>query len=267
MRVASVKSAVRVLEVLGYFKKSQNPQSLREISLGLGYPQSSATVLLKNLTQLGYLSYDRATRLYFPTLQVTALGDWISHALFGQGEVFEIMQDLHSATGETVSIALQNDVYIQYIRVIQSSHALRFVTEEGSMRPLTQSATGWLLMAAHSDTEVERLVRRANIATESFQMRQPIDVMMHRVKNAREQAWATAENIPLIGGATICVTLPITAQGRAVVLGMGGTIERIVPKKAEYLSLMLRLAAQLPKSVSNNKGNTGDSTSRSYLDR
>ena len=261
MRVASVKSAVRVLEVLGYFKKSQKPQSLREISLGLGYPQSSATVLLKNLTQLGYLSYDRATRLYFPTLQVTALGDWISHALFGQGEVFEIMQDLHSATGETVSIALQNDVYIQYIRVIQSSHALRFVTEEGSMRPLTQSATGWLLMAAHSDTEVERLVRRANIATESFQMRQPIDVMMHRVKNAREQAWATAENIPLIGGATICVTLPITAQGRAVVLGMGGTIERIVPKKAEYLSLMLRLAAQLPKSVSNNKGNTGDSTS------
>ena len=261
MGVASVKSAVRVLEVLGYFKKSQKPQSLREISLGLGYPQSSATVLLKNLTQLGYLSYDRATRLYFPTLQVTALGDWISHALFGQGEVFEIMQDLHSATGETVSIALQNDVYIQYIRVIQSSHALRFVTEEGSMRPLTQSATGWLLMAAHSDTEVERLVRRANIATESFQMRQPIDVMMHRVKNAREQAWATAENIPLIGGATICVTLPITAQGRAVVLGMGGTIERIVPRKAEYLSLMLRLAAQLPKSVSNNKGNTGDSTS------
>jgi len=261
MGVASVKSAVRVLEVLGYFKKSQKPQSLREISLGLGYPQSSATVLLKNLTQLGYLSYDRATRLYFPTLQVTALGDWISHALFGQGEVFEIMQDLHSATGETVSIALQNDVYIQYIRVIQSSHALRFVTEEGSMRPLTQSATGWLLMAAHSDTEVERLVRRANIATESFQMRQPSDVMMHRVKNAREQAWATAENIPLIGGATICVTLPITAQGRAVVLGMGGTIERIVPKKAEYLSLMLRLAAQLPKSVSNNKGNTGDSTS------
>ena len=258
MGVASVKSAVRVLEVLAYFKNSQKPQSLREISQGLGYPQSSATVLLKNLTQLGYLSYDRTSRLYFPTLQVTTLGDWIRHALFGQGEVFEIMQDLHSATGETVSIALQNDVYIQYIRVIQSSHALRFVTEEGSMRPLTQSATGWLLMAANTDTEVERLVRRANIATETFAMRQGLDMMMQRVQNARQQGWATAENIPLIGGATICVNLPVTAQGRAFVLGMGGTIERIVPKKAEYLSLMQKLAAQLPKRVSANKGNTGD---------
>lgn len=127
------------------------------------------------------------------------------------------------------------------------------------MRPLTQSATGWLLMAAHTDTEVERLVRRANIATETFAMRQGLDVMMQRVQIARHQGWATAENIPLIGGATICVNLPITAQGRAVVLGMGGTIERIVPKKAEYLSLMQKLAAQLPKRVSTNKGNTGDS--------
>jgi DNA-binding IclR family transcriptional regulator len=83
-------------------------------------------------------------------------------------------------------------------------------------------------------------------------MRQPIDVMMQRVKNAREQGWATAENIPLIGGATICVTLPMTAQGRAVVLGMGGTIERIAPKKTEYLSLMQKLAAQLSKHVSAN---------------
>ena len=264
MGVTSVKSAVRVLEVLAHFRNSQRPQSLREICQGLGYPQSSATVLLKNLTQLGYLSYDRGWRLYFPTLQVTALGDWISHALFGQGEVFEIMQDLHSATGETVSIALQNDVYVQYIRVIQSVHPLRFVTDEGSMRPLTQSATGWLLMAAHTDAEVERLVRRANIATESHSTRQPMELMMQRVGDARQQGWATAENIPLIGGATICVNLPITAQGRTVVLGMGGTHERIAPKKAEYLALMQGLAAQLSKRVSRKSkglGNTGDSTS------
>lgn len=276
MGVASVKSAVRVLEVLAYFRSSQRPQSLREICQGLGYPQSSATVLLKNLTQLGYLSYDRGSRLYFPTLQVTRLGDWISHALFGQGEVFEIMQDLHSATGEAVSIALQNDVYIQYIRVIQSTHPLRFVTEEGSMRPLTQSATGWLLMAAHSDAEVERLVRRANIATATSDARQPMELMMQRIRDARRHGWTMAENIPLVGGATICVTLPISAQGRAVVLGMGGTIERIAPQKKEYLSLMQNLAAQLSKRVAapslkssrtGNQGNTGDSASGSKLDR
>jgi len=245
MAVSPIKSAVRVLEVLDFFRQHRQPASLKDIADRLDYPASSATVLLKNLTALGYLSYDRGTREYFPTLRVAALGDWISHELFGRGEIFELMQDLHAATGEAVSIALQNDVYMQYIRVIQSTHPLRFVTEEGSMRPLTLSATGWMLMALHPDREVERLVRRANIATSDVASRQPLPVMMQRVQAVRAQGWAYAENLPLLGGATICVPLPITVMGRPVVLGLGGALERIRPQREALLARMLSLATSL----------------------
>lgn len=240
--VTPVKSAVRVLEVLKLFQREQQPLPLKHICEALDYPQSSGTVLLKNLVTLGYLSYDRATRVYFPTLRVAALGDWISHSLFGQGEIFELMRDLHSATGEAVSIALQNDVYMQYIRVIQSTHALRFHTEEGSMRPLTQSATGWVLMSVHNDRAVEKLVRRANIATARTEDRQPLALMMERVREARRTGTAYAENLPLLGGATICALLPVTVQGRAVVLGMGGAIERIRPNRDRYVTMVKKLA-------------------------
>lgn len=245
--ISPVKSAVRVLEILEYFKREQAPRALKELCTALDYPQSSSTVLLKNLTELGYLSYDRATRLYFPTLRVGALGDWISHALFGQGEIFEIMRDAHSATGETVAIALQNDIYIQYIRVIQSTHALRFHTEEGSMRPLTLSATGWMLMSTLDDKHVEKLVRRANIATQRKEDRQPLELMMQRVAQAREDGAAYAENIPLLGGGTVCVLLPVTVQGRPVVLGMGGAVERIRPNRERYTALLKSLAATLKR--------------------
>jgi DNA-binding IclR family transcriptional regulator len=246
--VSSVKSAVRVLEVLAFFREHRQPASLKAIADRLAYPPSSATVLLKNLCRLGYLSYDRLARTYFPTLQVAALGDWISHELFGRGEIFELMQDLHAATGETVSIALQNDVYLQYIRVIQSVHPLRFHTVEGSQRPLTQSATGWLMLATHSDVQVEKLVRRANIATAQAQDRQPLAVMQERVARARRESVAYAENIPLVGGATVAALLPVKVQGKAVVLGMGGAIERIRPNKDRYLSLVRDLARSLQDS-------------------
>ena len=245
MAVSPVKSAVRVLEVLDFFRQHRKPAALKAIAEALDYPQSSATVLLKNLTALGFLSYDRTRRTYFPTLKVAALGDWISHELFGQGEIFERMRDLHSATGETVSIALQNDVYLQYIRVIQSVHALRFHTEEGSLRPLTQSATGWLLLSAHSDAVVEKLVRRANIATPQGQERPSLARMRERVDLARREGTAYAEDIPLVGGATVCALLPVQVQGRPVVLGLGGTIERIRPHKERYLALVRELAASL----------------------
>lgn len=245
MSASPVKSAVRVLEVFDYFRRQRGPRQLKQICEALGYPQSSGTVLLKNLTTLGYLSYDRVARCYFPTLKVAALGDWLEQALFGRGQIFEIMRDLHSASGEAVSVALQNDVYLQYIHVIQSIHPLRFHTEEGSMRPLTLSATGWVLMSAHPDREVDRLIRRANIAAPRVEDRQPMALMMQRVHDARAAGHAYAENLPLLGGATLCVMLPLKVQGRPVVLGMGGALERIRPRRQEYLQLMQDLVATL----------------------
>jgi len=238
MGVPSVKSAVRVLEILSFFERERAPRPLKDICDALGYPQSSGTVLLKNMAAMGYLSYDRAERRYFPTLKVTALGDWISGALFGRGEVFELMRDLHSATGEAVSIALQNDVHTQYIRVIQSVHPLRFHTEEGSMRPLTLSATGWMLMTPYHDRDVERLVRRANIATSRKEDRQPLDLMMERVREARTRGYAYAEDLPISGGATICMLLPPAADGRPAAIGIGGPIDRVRPQREQLLALM-----------------------------
>jgi DNA-binding IclR family transcriptional regulator len=243
--VTPVKSAVRVLEVLELFQHERKPLTLKEICASLEYPQSSGTVLMKNLVTHGYLSYDRAARMYFPTLKVASLGDWVGNALFGQSAVFEVMRDLHNATGEAVAIAAANDIYIQYIRMIQSIHPLRFHVEEGSMRPLTLSATGWLLMSVHNDRAVEKLIRRANIATRRVEDRQPLPLMMERVREARRTGVAYAENLPFQGGATICAMLPLTVQGRAVVLGMGGALERIRPNRERYLQLVKDLAASL----------------------
>lgn len=245
MPAAPVKSATRVLQVLEYFAQVRTPVPLKHISETLGYPQSSTTVLLKSLIALGYLRYDRAERLYFPTPRVTALGDWISQALFGQGRVLELMHDLHSATGETVSIAMLNDIYVQYIRVIQSTHAIRFHTDEGSLRPLTRSAVGWLLLTDRTDAELEKLVRRANIAVPRSEDRVPLDTIAGEVAGARLRRTLYLENLPLVGGATIGVVLPWRVQGRLVVLGMGGTIERMRPHRARYTALMRQLAHQL----------------------
>ncbi|GKS83977.1 hypothetical protein AVMA1855_07515 [Acidovorax sp. SUPP1855] len=186
MPASTVKSATRVLQVLEYFAQVRTPLPLKRISEALGYPQSSTTVLLKNLIAMGYLRYDRTERLYFPTPRVTSLGDWISQALFGQGRIFELMHDLHGATGETVSIAMLNDIYVQYIRVIQSTHAIRFHTDEGSLRPLTRSAVGWLLLTDRTDAEVEKLVHRANIAVQGREDRVPLET--HRPRGGRRPA-------------------------------------------------------------------------------
>ncbi len=244
MGILAVKSAARAVEVLEFFGTVREPKSLKAICESLQYPQSSTTVLLKTLTSMGYLNYDRRLRVYFPTLKVTALGDWVPQALFGNGRALEAMRDVHSATGEAVSIAIKNDIYFQYIKVIQSVHALRFHVAEGTMRPLTQSAVGWLLMSTLKGDELDNVIRRANIAAGKAEAVKVSD-MVAQVSEVRRLGYSAAENVPFLGGGTLCVLLPMTIQGQPVVLGLGGSLERIRANRARYLAVLKRCAREL----------------------
>jgi DNA-binding IclR family transcriptional regulator len=242
VRSSQVKSALRAIEILEYFKKVRQPRAMSEIGLALGYPPSSTTVLLKTLVALGYLNYDRRARVYFPTPKVTSLGDWIPRMLFGSSRTLEAMRDVHAATGETVSIGTTNDVYLQYVQIIQSVHALRFHVDEGTLRPLTHSALGWLLMSTMPDDKIDNIIRRANIATPNAADRVKIPEMVKRIRDIRGKNHCSAENIPILGGATICVLLPVTIQNQPVVLGLGGAAERIRLNHGRYLAILQRAA-------------------------
>lgn len=240
-----VKSAARAVELLEYFARVRGPAPLKQICAALRYPQSSTTVLLKTLTAMGYLSYNRRRHLYFPTAKVTALGDWIPSAMFGQGKILEIMRDVHSATGETVSISIQNDIYLQYIRLILSTHALRFHVDEGAMRLLPHSLIGWVLMSKMEDEEIENLLRRARIAASGSIPTPGLGELMASIAKIRREDHAYAENIPFLGGAAICTLLPVTILDQPVVLAIGGPVERMRMHHARNLALLRRARKSL----------------------
>jgi DNA-binding IclR family transcriptional regulator len=248
MQNAQVKSASRAIQILELFKTGRRPRAMSDIAVALGYPQSSCTVLLKTLVTLGYLNFDRRDRVYFPTPKVTSLGDWIPRALFGSSRVLDTMNDVHSATGETVSIGTGNDVFLQYVQIIQSVHALRFHVDEGTLRPLTRSVVGWTLMSTLPDGRIDNMLRRANIATEKASDRMKISDLMARIRKIREQGYGFAENVPFLGGATICILLPVTIQNQPVALGLGGAAERIRQNHDRYLAILKRAEKSLRPS-------------------
>lgn len=245
---ASVKSAARVFELLEFFASIRRPAPLKEICGALRYPQSSTTALLKTLTSLGYLTYNRRRHLYFPTARLSALGDWIPASLFGQGKILEIMRDIHSETGETVSITIQNDIYLQYIRLILSTHAIRFHVDEGTMRLLPHSVIGWTLMSTMTDGEIENIVRRARIAAGPSVPMPSVAEMVAAAARIRREKYAYGENVPFLGGAAIAVLLPVTVLDQPVVLCIGGPLERMRAGRVRHLALLRgavrRLAAR-----------------------
>ncbi len=113
MTQRSIKSAERTLRLFELFARRQERLTVGEIARGLVIPQPSASMLLTNLTEMGYLEYDRFDRSYAPTIRVTLLGSWIGPRLGGRQSLASRLDDLHRSLDEYIFVGIQNGAHAQ----------------------------------------------------------------------------------------------------------------------------------------------------------
>jgi len=230
MADAAIKSARRAFEILEAFDRHRRPLALKEITEDLGYPASSGSALLKSLVAMGYLDYDRERRSYFPTLRIATLGSWVHDALFGDGRLVGVMEDLHQATGETVILAAQSDLHAQYIHLIHSAEPLQFSVPPGTRRPLARSGMGWVLLSVQRDSEIEKLRRRINADADAAGKLSRED-LMERVNEVRARGYAFSKHTVSEGVGIIAAALPCGPPGRVFAIGAAGPVSRLERKE------------------------------------
>lgn len=238
MRRDPIKSASRALEVLDLFTEIRLPLRQKTIVQRLEYPQSSMTALLKSLVVLGYLNYDRASRTYFPTTRVAALGDWINLSMYGAGELIDMMHAIQERTDETVVLVSQNDLFIQYIRVMHPAHEHKLPPTEGAMRLLTQSSGGLVLMSRMADRAIDKLLRHINIHEQDRARRLDIGKLMEELNWVRREGYSFLAGTPIPGAAAIAMPLSGGPHSIPLAIGVGGINARIVRRKSDIVTVM-----------------------------
>ena len=229
MENSVIKSAGRVFEVLEFFREMRSPLSVREIAERFDYPLSSTSVLIKSIAELGYLSYDSRVRSYSMTIRVAMLGDWIYESSFGGSEIMALMDDLSARTRETVILGVQNDIFAQYVQVIQSTLPIQFYISPGTRRPVCLSGTGWALLGTQSDSAIARIVQRTDNKLDKTGLIEPITLatVMKQVKLVREKGYVYSRGTNTPGAGVIAMPLPGAVNGARLVIGIGGPIERL----------------------------------------
>jgi DNA-binding IclR family transcriptional regulator len=223
----SVKSAGRVLEVLELLASIRKPLTGSEIGRLLNYPKSSTNVLLKYLTHLGYLSFDDDTMHYFPSLRVTALGEWVPAALYGSGDAASMLQEVHDVTSETVTLSMRTGTSMRFMRVLPGKFFIALKMDEGSFAPLLGSAVGTAFLATRPAVEVERLAEAARALARTRQTRTIIESAVQNVATARQRGYAVTYASLFPDTGAVAISLPPASDGNVLVLGVGGLQERI----------------------------------------
>jgi DNA-binding IclR family transcriptional regulator len=236
-----VKSAVRAIEVLELFSRERRPLTLSAIIEALGYPQSSTTVMLKSLLAIGYLNYNRETKTYYPNITVTRLGDWIRESdIFGE-PIQLLMQDLNERTTESVSIAVQNDINIHFLSVLNSNHKIKFFIPSSGQRTLLQSNLGWMLLSTKSDKEIASI--HAQIGALNAHRMPPLDEVMTQIYDIRRDGYCLIPDLPVSGAASVARLLPVTFHHQPVAIGIGGYVPRLqanLPQILDALELSIK---------------------------
>lgn len=238
--VHPVKSAMRTLELLEYFRERQTPATVVEVAMALGMPQSSASVLLKTLVSLNYLDYNPADRRFLPSYRVTLLGDWIQRARFGDKRITDIMEALRADTGETVMLGQQIGAGMQYLHIVSALHRLQLAIHVGEIRPMSRCALGQILLSRKKNSEIRAIVRRNNADELDAVLRINETALIEEIETIRRCGFSESRGRMTTGANTIGMIAPSANNGPLLAIGVGGPTERIEPKRRQIIDAMRR---------------------------
>jgi DNA-binding IclR family transcriptional regulator len=249
MAERKVKSGARVVEILELFARERRPLTTTEIGRHLAYPKSSASVLLRTLVELGFLSLSTDSMSYFPTLRVAALGDWLPAALFGGEATRALVRELWQQTQETATLSIANGVRMEFVRVHVGTYPIALNLPEGTQIPMFGTAVGTAYLSTRGEETIERLFQRAREQSALTDPDRDLGGYVDEIRLARRRGYAVGYDRLLSD--TGAIGVPVTPRGadHVIVMGAGGLSSRIARNEAAIARLMRQLARRAAGSA------------------
>lgn len=238
-----IKSSERTLALFELYSLEQRPLSIKEIADGLSIPQSSTSVLVQSLVDLGYLEKDERARTYYPTLRVSLLGTWMRRQHRRAGQLPQLLSEVSKKTGESTILAMRNGIYSQYLIAQPGRTPTRARVESGMLYPLACCATGWCLLTLESRTNIERIVRRTAIEAKEEYWRISAKNAPQNVMLTQQEGYAFSHGETVQGLGAIAVLLPSMPGAYAMSAGVGGRLQRIEAKQDSILHALDEMSA------------------------
>jgi DNA-binding IclR family transcriptional regulator len=202
-------------------------------------------MLVKSLVSLGYLEYGEKSRLLRPSYRVALLGNWIQKSFFKHGPLTDTMEAIQQDIGETVVLGRQNGPSMQYVHIVDASYAVRLMIQIGTLRPMTRSALGLMLLTQRPEHQIRAIVRRNNADTDDNELRVNERALLAEIDEIRAQGYAESKGRMIASASTIAMLVPADKKGTPLAMGVGGPIDRISMRREEIVDVLRRHLASL----------------------
>lgn len=239
---SSIQSIDRAIQILKCFE-TNDALGVTEISRMLGLHKSTTFGLVNTLLQNKFLEQTLATGKYHLGIELFRLS---ANVKIGIREVsIPHVKQLVEATGETVNLVLQDDIYVVYIEKEESPHSMRICTRIGERLPMYCTAVGKAILANLEPQEVVSILDRTKMQMHTEKTLKTKTEVLADLKEIRQKGYAL-DNEELEYG-LVCVAVPIfDASSRPVsALSISGPKQRMTDANVRSISEQLLFHANL----------------------
>ena len=243
-----IRAVERAFAIFEAFDPEHTMLTLQEIGQRIGLSKATTYRLVNCLHDLGYLVRLEDNR-YCLSLKLTRLSGMVRSTIGIREIARPIMLDLVEKTGETITLNTIANGQRLCIEVFDTPAPLMSIVRAGEQMPLLHGATGKILLAYLSSSDLDRIFR------ETPPSKRPNRAALEKqLERYREQGYALTSSERVAGVTAISVPLhDIKGQVRYCISVTGPAI-RVDRRTDEFIALMVNAS----KVVSGQMGARAD---------
>lgn len=248
---AYLKSSFRTMALFEFFADTRRPASIGELSKSLNMPQSSVSSLVKSLTDSGYLKRNNRSRTYSPTIRLAFLTKWMTDDRPEINFLTSLLKSLSKEFEETFVIAMRNGIYSQYILAERFEESTQEHVTTGSIRPLVCSATGWAMLSADNDSEIDKIIRRTQHETDNTYWKSTAETAQQNISQTRVNGYSFSEGPSSKGTSGVALAIPTKKETFEFSIAAAGTTSSLKRKQMEIGHRLISIKKTFSKDLSN----------------
>lgn len=239
-------SIMKALDIIEFLADEGNvPQRLSDISAALNMNGSTVSRFLTSLMARGYIRQDIESMRYSLSLKFCMIADRINANQQLCSLALPVMREISRTVNESVCLAVEQNGMVEYIAVVPAPDQTMLTMQRiGNRAPMYCTGIGKLLLCAHSEEEVRRIMEAQGMTAFTPNTIIDAEVLLEELKKVRDAGYALDNEECEIGAR--CVALPIrSASGQTVAgLSVTGPIFRIQDQKIQEILPYLTACAQ-----------------------
>lgn len=246
--VKNNQSVEKVLQIIETMALHREPIRLQDIALKVDMPASTTLRFLNTLMKSGYAYQDPVTLRYSLTLKFMYIGSLVSSQISIRDIAHPYLAELSKKCNESVCLAIEQDMEIVYIDVIDGPDGMLKITQRiGKLAPIHSTGIGKIMLLNYDTKQLDQTIAIKGLKALTPNTITSKNELLKELENIKAQGFALDDEECELGARCLSVGIKDYTGKYVAGISVSGPTTRMT---MEYIEIIKDIVIDTAKKIS-----------------